>query len=110
MKKIILLTFLLSSTYYLIAQTENTTMNNKGNTGITATTFAALPVLETYVPSEIINSMKTKYGDALYDITTILGTSGQVQYVIRVLTNNGQYKTDYNDLNGNTLSASISSR
>ena len=77
-----------------MAQEANTSMNKSADLGITATTYAALPVLETNVPQDIIDKMKSKYGDALYDITTIVGTSGQTQYVVRSL-KNGQYETDY---------------
>jgi hypothetical protein len=94
MKKIILSLLLLSGTYTLMAQEANTSMNKSADLGITATTYAALPVLETNVPQDIIDKMKSKYGDALYDITTIVGTSGQTQYVVRSL-KNGQYETDY---------------
>jgi len=105
MKKIILSLLLLGGSYALIAQSGNTAMSNTNNMGITATTYAALPVLETYVPPEIINRMKSKYGDALYDITAIVGSPDQVQYVVRILVKNGLYRTDYDSVDGNTVSS-----
>jgi hypothetical protein len=104
MKKILLSLFLLAGGYTAMSQTANTTMNNAATTGITATTYAALPVLETDVPQNVMDKLKSKYGDALYDITTVKSTTtpGQMEYVARVW-DNTQYRTDYIGEDGNPV-------
>jgi hypothetical protein len=103
MKKIMLTFLLLSGGYNLMAQVGNTSMNNSDTLGITATAYASLPVLETYVSPEVIDKMKSKYGNTLYDITLIAGPSNQMQYVVRSI-KNGQYITDYIGEDGNSVS------
>jgi hypothetical protein len=103
MKKIILSLLLLFGGYNLMAQVGNTSMNKADTLGITATAYASLPVLETYVPQEVIDKMKSKYGNTLYDITTVVNTSNQTQYVVRSV-KNGQYTTDYISEGGNNVS------
>jgi hypothetical protein len=104
MKKIIMLSLLLLlGGYNLMAQAGNTSMNKADTLGITATAYASLPVLETYVSQDVIDKMKNKYGNTLYDITAVAGTSNQTQYVVRSL-KNGQYTTDYINESGNNVS------
>jgi hypothetical protein len=101
MKKFILSFLLLTGGYVTIAQTkENKEINNnRVNWGIVN---AALPKIETYVSQDVINKLKNKYGSTLYDITTIIGTSIQIEYAIR-LSDDGVYRTDYVDENGNHI-------
>lgn len=62
----------------------NNTMNNMNNMiSDTANShaFAALPVLETYIPDNIVAQMKQKYpGDQVYDITAVKATRDSVMW------------------------------
>jgi hypothetical protein len=53
-----------------------------------------IAVRETYIPDDIISKVCNKYGPNTYDLTRIIGTNGQVQYVIR-RTEDGVVKTDW---------------
>ncbi|TWF33926.1 hypothetical protein FHW36_111117 [Chitinophaga polysaccharea] len=48
---------------------------------------AALPVMETYVPQDVVNKLESKYGSALYDITTLQSVNGVDRYCVRTLNN-----------------------
>jgi len=65
--------------------------------------FAALPVLETDVPSSLVSSVKNKYGDGLYDITGLKNSSGQDVYMLRIL-ENGQIRNEYVSTDGSVAS------
>lgn len=122
------LLFLCSVSYILFAQ-DNSDMSGKKmkmkskkteitantNTSITSsagsfqtnppslqTTPASLPVLQTDISSTTLTSLKSKYGDKLYDVTKLKAMSGQDIYLIRVI-DNGQISSDYIDENGNTV-------
>ena len=102
MKKTLLLLLISAGSYNLMAQVANPTTNS-GNSDVTVTTFVALPVLDTYVPQDIISKMINKYGNDLYDITTIVGTTDKTQYVVRLI-KNGEITTDLFDANGDIVS------
>jgi len=106
MKKIFLSLLLLTGSYTLMAQTGNITMAKDSSTmGMTATTYAALPVFETNVPQDMVTKLETKYGSSLYDITTVRSnTPEQWEFVVRVW-DNGQYRTDYIGLDGNPVAS-----
>jgi outer membrane protein with beta-barrel domain len=79
-----------------VYQPVTTVAPTAANTYITSpqppTTCVA--VKETYIPEDIITKVCNKYGPNTYDITSIIGTNGQVQYVIR-RTEDGVVKTDW---------------
>jgi hypothetical protein len=45
----------------------------------------ALPVLEDYIPADVVNNLKNTYGQDLYDITTVKTMNGDDSYVVRVI-------------------------
>ena len=47
----------------------------------------ALPVMETYVPQDVVSKLESKYGSALYDITTLQSVNGVDRYCVRTLNN-----------------------
>jgi len=104
MKKIFLSLLMVTGSYTLMAQMTTTTMAKDSNSmGMTATTYAALPVLETGVPPDMVTKLETKYGASLYDITTVRSnTPEQWTFVVRVW-DNGQYRTDFIGLDGNPV-------
>jgi hypothetical protein len=62
----------------------------------------ALPVLQTYVPENIINSALQKYGSSLYSIGMVKTNSGNSAYQIGLL-QHGQLTNQYFDENGATV-------
>jgi hypothetical protein len=65
-------------------------VNNIVQTGLN--TFAALPLLNTYVPDAVVNQLKGQYGDKLYDITMLKVNENQFGYAVRTQ-DNGVYTT-----------------
>jgi hypothetical protein len=63
--------------------------------------FAALPVLSTYVPDNVVVMLKEKYADRLYDITRIKVVAGsdQYKYIVR-LQDNGVFSAESVDDQG----------
>lgn len=59
----------------------------------------SLPVLQTYVPDQIISTAINQYKQNLYDITAIKGNNSQNLYQVRVL-DNGQLRTMWIDSTG----------
>ena len=58
------------------------------------TNFAAIPVLSTYVPGDIVSMIKNKYAGRLYDITRIKAAgTDQYKYIVR-FRDNGVYNTE----------------
>jgi hypothetical protein len=55
--------------------------------------YASLPVLENSVPDAVVSKVKEKYGNAVYDITSIKRGPNQSAYVVRTQ-NNGTFKTE----------------
>jgi hypothetical protein len=90
MKKIIAILVILACSSAAFANRHLKT-NNSSN--VVPTTYAALPVLETYVPESVAGDLKNKYGNKLYDITMINASTDQVAYVIRTCDDNGIYTT-----------------
>jgi len=91
MKKIIIaLVIIAGSCYGASAQVVPATNNPSNVNGLSK--FAALPVLETYVPDDIVTKMKSMYGDKLYDITWVKSSANQDMYVVRT-EENGNYQT-----------------
>jgi len=62
----------------------------------------ALPVLQTYVPENIITSALQKYGSNLYSIAMVKTNNGSNAYQIGLL-QHGQINTQYLDDNGATV-------
>jgi hypothetical protein len=62
----------------------------------------ALPVVQTYVPENIINSALQKFGASLYSIGMVKTNSGNDAYQLGLL-QNGQLTTQYFDENGATV-------
>ncbi|MBC9929570.1 hypothetical protein [Chitinophaga qingshengii] len=63
---------------------------------------AALPVMEDYIPSNIMSNLKTTYGSDLYDITSMKCTSGSDCYTVRVI-KNGVVQSFVVNADGNTV-------
>ena len=63
---------------------------------------ASLPVVGTGVSAEVVTTLRTKYGDNIYDIKKIKTTSGQEAYAVRVM-ENGQYNIYYVGADGNVV-------
>lgn len=62
----------------------------------------ALPVLQTYVPDEVVNAAVNMYKQNLYDITAMKGNEKQDMYVVRVMENR-EMKTHYIDAHGTAV-------
>jgi len=54
--------------------------------------WSALPVLNTFVPEEVVNKLKMEHGEKLYDITMLKTGENQYAYSARVQ-ENGVYNT-----------------
>jgi hypothetical protein len=59
----------------------------------------ALPVLQTYVPDDVVNTAVNMYKQNLYDITAMKGSDRQDIYQVRIL-ENGQVRSVYMDPSG----------
>jgi hypothetical protein len=70
--------------------------NVKGQPG-----YATLPVLESYVPDDVVSKAKSKY-PSVYDIIAVKHTADQTAYVVRY-GDNGVYKTETIGEDGNTV-------
>lgn len=84
------------------------TMNTSTNTNVIVingwrTDPANLPVVGNNVPTDVVTTLKNKYGATIYDIKQIRSTSGQIIYVVRVMENGGT-NTVYVGADGNTVS------
>ncbi|MBV8255415.1 MAG: hypothetical protein JO154_22635 [Chitinophaga sp.] len=47
----------------------------------------ALPVMEDYIPHDVLSTFETKYGAALYDVTALKPVNGVDRYAVRVINN-----------------------
>jgi hypothetical protein len=63
----------------------------------------ALPVLQSYVPENIVNSALQKYGSSLYSISMVKTNGGNEAYQVGLL-QRGQMQMQYLDENGATVS------
>lgn len=63
---------------------------------------ATLPVVGNGVSTEVVTTLKNKYGTGLYDIKQIRSTSGQMIYVVRVMENGGM-RNEYVGADGNIV-------
>ena len=63
--------------------------------------YASLPVLETYVPGDVVSMVKSKY-KSVYDITAVKESADQMVYVVRY-GDNGVYKTEKIGQDGNVI-------
>ena len=84
------------------------TMNTSTNTNVVViggwrTDPANLPVVGNNVPTDVVNTLRNKYGSTVYDIKQIRSTSGQNIYVVRVMGNGGM-RTEYVGADGNVVS------
>jgi hypothetical protein len=67
---------------------SNSSSSMDKNAAMTALNHnAALPVLENYIPDAVVAKAKEKYGDSLYDITSIKRTADQSVYAVRTRSN-----------------------
>lgn len=66
--------------------------------------WSALPVLNTYVPQDIVDKLKMEQGDKLYDITMVKTGENQYGYIARVQENGMYHNVTVNDnsTNNNT--------
>lgn len=62
----------------------------------------ALPVIQTYVPDEIINKVSSMYNGKVYDITALKGANNQNIYQVRTL-ENGEMKSQWMGDDGNAI-------
>lgn len=62
----------------------------------------SLPVLQTWVPDEVVSQASNLYKQNLYDITAMKGTQGQDIYQVR-LRENGELRTVWMDANGTAV-------
>jgi|GEM_PF-2746671 len=58
--------------------------------------YIGLPVLETQIPSLVVETFKNRYGNTLYDIAALRDVSGQAVYRVRIY-EKGQYRVEYLD-------------
>lgn len=64
--------------------------------------IVALPVLQTYVPDQVITAATNLYKQNLYDITALKGKDSQEVYQVRVQ-DNGELKSMWMDANGTAV-------
>lgn len=82
----------------------NGTYGNTVNWDVTHYAFAALPVVETYMGSDVMGNMKTKYGANLYDITSYRFSDTRMGYIVRTMDPGaGQIKSVYVSEDGSTV-------
>jgi len=62
----------------------------------------SLPVLQTWVPDDVISTATNLYKQNLYDITALKGSNKQDIYQVRVM-DNGELKTIWMDANGTAV-------
>ncbi|MBA2561521.1 MAG: hypothetical protein H0V14_01155 [Chitinophagaceae bacterium] len=74
--------------------TNNLSTGTGMNTGLSSAGYVAAPQMQTFVAEDVVSKVKSKYGDLIYDITSIKSAAGTAEYVIRVL-ENGQLRTQY---------------
>jgi hypothetical protein len=95
MKQVIISLFIIiGGCYSAKAQTASDTTNP-----YVASVYAALPVLETYVPDALVSKLKDLYGAKLYDITWVKSSDNQDVYVVRTQ-ENGVYQTQWVNADG----------
>jgi hypothetical protein len=76
----------------------STTMSNSATMNSALMAGNGLPVLETFVPSDLVNTLRTKYGANLYDITAVKGANATDIYMVR--TGMGNYTTSWVNADG----------
>lgn len=64
----------------------------------------ALPVIQSWVPEEVVTSALHLYGTNIYSINKIKGASGQELYQVTIL-DNGTSRSEYLNANGGTVAA-----
>lgn len=99
MKQVIIFFLLTGSSFTLLA---NTTVSSSKNLNAPGSVYAALPVLENSIPDAVVSTIKAKFGDSVYDITSIKSSADQTAYVVRV-GNNGIYKTEIINADGSAV-------
>jgi len=87
--------------YYSTDPYYNVQYYPERNTGY----IVSLPVLETWVPDEVVTAALNQYKQNLYDISAMKGNNAQDIYVVRVRdnSNNGELKSMYMDANGTAV-------
>ncbi|MBS1919891.1 MAG: hypothetical protein JST17_06540 [Bacteroidetes bacterium] len=91
----------------LFGQTKGSNTNSITNTtsiNESMTSWAALPVYETYIPADVVTNIKlrTTKGNEVYDITDVKSSTGNDEYVVRTI-RNGSVTTEKLDINGNAF-------
>ncbi|HEU0064773.1 MAG TPA: hypothetical protein VFQ58_07070 [Flavisolibacter sp.] len=77
------------ASYMNNGQAMNTYYNSAGQTF-----NVALPVMETQVPADVVTKISGMYGPSVYDITRVKGENNEDDYIVRILDNNGQIRTE----------------
>ncbi len=67
-----------------------------------STANAALPVIEDYIPDNVVATLKSKYANNVYDITSMKSGQDQAVYMVRSF-DNGSLKTETVSADGNVL-------
>lgn len=88
---------------------QKTSMNNMNSNKTNSTSYAALPVLETSIPQNVMAQLKQKNsGNQIYDITAVEAAGGssmgtpQMDYVVRLIKGNS-IVTETEDNMGNAV-------
>ncbi len=106
MKQLIIFFLLTGSSFTLLAQTTGSNNRNSNsmskNGNVSGTVYASLPVLENSIPGAVVSTIKAKFENSVYDITSIKSSAGQPVYVVRV-GNNGIYKTEIVNADGGAV-------
>lgn len=63
---------------------------------------AATPVMEDYIPSDVLSALKNTYGADLYDVTSMKCNNGDDCYTVRVI-KNGAVQTMIVNTEGKTV-------
>lgn len=107
MKQVIIFFLLTGSSFTLLANTTGSGSSKNLNIiskslNVPGSVYAALPVLENSIPDAVVATIKAKFGDSVYDITSIKSSADQTAYVVRV-GDNGIYKTEIINADGSAV-------
>jgi len=91
------------ASYMNNGQAMNTYYNSAGQTF-----NVALPVMETQVPADVVTKVSSMYGPSVYDITRVKGENNEDDYIVRILDNNGQIRTERINGEGGTVTEGTS--
>jgi hypothetical protein len=106
MKQVIIFFLLTGSSFTLLANTTSSSSKNLNiiskSLNVPGSVYAALPVLENSIPDAVVSTIKAKFGDSVYGITSVKSSADQTAYVVRV-GDNGIYKTEIINADGSAV-------